>query len=462
MTPIYRACCNSLPLNAIFLLLILIVTIVVYTSGKIKYQRTYETHVQQTVRGLLGNYSISIAKNSGQLELGHSNHHTFDDPTETSFEKLPQFRGVLSRTHTHLQQLNIRTSDLFREYITRWATDTHTLEIRPEELFPANQQASEQQAIHIIAPGLIARKNIGTLQDFDNLLAALHHAYRPINTPHKQAQPTPAKEDPLTPLQKQLLAGTQFPETHSDVIPQHKTQQQLHAPERTIAHHTLMEQWLHSLLANPSFHYRPSSDSLQFTIYQNETKHLEKELQNIVNGELKGFWLFGSWRWIEIIAWSIFGIMTNNLLQCGMFLMGWKQENIWTPRGTLYGLMQVVYVPFMSLAVFWLYAYGLSGADPLDGIRSTPAILAYAFIFGLFPTLPYDLLRKMTKSLRRSVDEGPIRNIHKRNKTPTHIPVSTTQNDTKNTAPQFHGLHARIRDIATAPLQHSADKEQHP
>ena len=185
-------------------------------------------------------------------------------------------------------------------------------------------------------------------------------------------------------------------------------------------------------------------------LVQAEDLLLREQLKGIVQEDLGFFWLVGYWRWMEVTSWCAFGVLAQALLHTGYFLLNWQGRERWKPRSLIYTLLQLVHVPVMSLVVFWLWTYSSADAGPMDATRSTPALLAYSFVFGLFPTLAYDLLRKFAATVRTG--------LAMTNATPSEselsrrVTVDAPTPRATGTAPSFGELRSRIKAIATAPI----------
>jgi hypothetical protein len=212
----------------------------------------------------------------------------------------------------------------------------------------------------------------------------------------------------------------------------------------------LRGEWYAQLRSSEAPQDLPAGTRLVDALARQTEQRLQDRLVKALVGDQGWFWLVGCWRWLEVVSWCIFGVLAHSLLHLGNFLMGWTGGGVWTPRQGWYTAVKMLHVPLMSLAVFWIFAYATGEDGPLDLVRSNPALIAYAFIFGLFPTLAYDALRKVTENLRKALDSrattGDTQTIRE-------VAVPAGQPPAPGKPPQFGQLRERLGRIATAPLE---------
>lgn len=154
---------------------------------------------------------------------------------------------------------------------------------------------------------------------------------------------------------------------------------------------------------------------------------LHNELLIAAKGELGFFWLFGHWRWYEIMWWTWFGVLTNSLIYLGIYLVRrGPRGTIWDPRETLKNLSALFYAPIMSIAIIWgLTQTNLLGKNAFTTGDAAVAVFV-AFVLGTFPGIPHKLLTTIAKTLFKDTSVAASKKPAKHDKvvTVTGLPAA--------------------------------------
>ncbi|MGC4071590.1 MAG: hypothetical protein QM760_03600 [Nibricoccus sp.] len=131
-------------------------------------------------------------------------------------------------------------------------------------------------------------------------------------------------------------------------------------------------------------------------------KALTNELTAIVRAETSSFWLMGRWRWLEMIWWVWFGILTQALVQHGLRLVGIMEGQIWQPGELLRTFAKFFYAPLLALSLFFLAEFIGSAKEAVEFSRNSPATLGICLILGLFPNTAYRIIKEVSTTVFRS------------------------------------------------------------
>jgi hypothetical protein len=125
------------------------------------------------------------------------------------------------------------------------------------------------------------------------------------------------------------------------------------------------------------------------------------ELLSNLRQETRPMWLFGRYRWLEILFWVWFGVLTHSIITVGLYVVGAKEE-MWQPSELLRIFSRFVYAPILVAALFFLGDMLGANAAVLDLGRNTWATLGIAFTLGMFPTTIYRLLHQFLTTVFRT------------------------------------------------------------
>ncbi len=103
------------------------------------------------------------------------------------------------------------------------------------------------------------------------------------------------------------------------------------------------------------------------------------------------FWLAGPHTYVEIIFWTIFGVITSILFYIAMAIAngtGFK------PSETPGHLAKIVYSPFISLIIIFSYNY-LSNPDSFIDVSASKGTLIISFLLGFYSSRAMKLLDKL-------------------------------------------------------------------
>jgi hypothetical protein len=126
------------------------------------------------------------------------------------------------------------------------------------------------------------------------------------------------------------------------------------------------------------------------------------ELIEVVRAETSSFWLMGRWRWLEMIWWVWFGILTQALVQHGLHLVGVLRGEIWQPGELLRTFAKFFYAPLLTLGLFFLAEYIGSTREAVEFSRNSPVTLGICLILGLFPNTAYRIIKEVTTTVFRT------------------------------------------------------------
>lgn len=372
-----------------------------------------------TIDGMIGAYGVRLEAADGTLLL--------DQPTAlnaTGFERLPAFAGTLLNHERLLNRINHTAVTIYRDAMLRWRDQQHR-----RLLIPMSELGGGSSGTLEVPLPTALQEAVPSLSRLDELMRLIAAGDR--NTLHLVPVSSAVAPD-QAPVVAEIkdIASTWAPRTAP-------------ADERIARH--LRAQWGQALLPGPTLGDGPANLAQHLAIVLSDV--LQRDLRRVIDEDMGIFWLFGWLRWFEVWVWCLFGVLASALYYQGQFLLGWTKR-VWTPRGTGHVLLQLFHVPIMSLTVFWIFSYVSSAQAPLDMVRSTPALLAYAFIFGLFPYLAFDLLRKATSQLRENLKFVPEQATTTRS-----VAVPAAPATPPDRPPHLAELRQRLRRMATAPLE---------
>jgi hypothetical protein len=103
------------------------------------------------------------------------------------------------------------------------------------------------------------------------------------------------------------------------------------------------------------------------------------------------FWLAGPHTYIEIIFWTIFGVITSILFYIAMAI---AKGTGFKPSETPGHLAKIVYSPFISLIIIFSYNY-LSNPDSFLDVSASKGTLIISFLLGFYSSRAMKLLDKL-------------------------------------------------------------------
>jgi hypothetical protein len=145
----------------------------------------------------------------------------------------------------------------------------------------------------------------------------------------------------------------------------------------------------------------PSHGTLE-GFFQKASAQMCDELIEVVRAETSSFWLMGRWRWLEMIWWVWFGILTQALVQHGLHLVGVLRGEIWQPGELLRTLAKFFYAPLLTIGLFFLAEYIGSTREAVEFSRNSPVTLGICLIMGLFPNTAYRIIKEITTTVFRT------------------------------------------------------------
>lgn len=456
-------CYRSLPFHALFLGLVMVAVMGGYLLAKRPpdpdqaprprpttwftrghFYTVYSRISQRSLDNATNRYGVRSDPGTGDLKLD-GDELTLASGDATGFERLPAFRSALASCRRRLAAHNAAAEVAARSLLNQWLVNDGDRDVL---LIPITGAAG---------PGVIeiplAANHFQRLTGGFRLLGEL---YTVISRPRLHWLATPATT--TTPPTATAL------DWHGTLTALAATAKQLHASEDpsrllvTPADQAILVSTVGALIGQRLVEAgdpavpgtREVLAGRPLHLVQAEDQLLREQLKGIVQEDLGFFWLVGYWRWMEVTSWCAFGVLAQALLHTGYFLLNWQGRERWKPRSLIYTLLQLVHVPVMSLVVFWLWTYSSTDAGPMDATRSTPALLAYAFVFGLFPTLAYDLLRKFAATVRTG--------LAMTNATPSEVELSRRVTvdapalRPQGAPPSYGELRSRVKAIVTAPI----------
>lgn len=161
------------------------------------------------------------------------------------------------------------------------------------------------------------------------------------------------------------------------------------------------------------------------------------------------FWLFGGWLCIEVFFLTMLGVMVEAMVRFGLHLV--RRTNppnqIWDPAETGRTGLKLLYAPITGAMAIWL----MVATDVLDvgiaGIGSAPVILILAFLFGLFPNLPFAIFVRVAEATFQRTSVAAKSPTGKATMLRVHsLPVASG-------APSFGAFKKKAKEHATAFLR---------
>ncbi len=152
--------------------------------------------------------------------------------------------------------------------------------------------------------------------------------------------------------------------------------------------------------------YLESFDRLRTTLGTDfpgtaSSHRFKTDLASIVNQEIGYLWIFGSWRWLEILFLTWLGVMTEHLVRLGQYYVKRHPNRaaIWDPRESLRTFLKLTYAPVVSMVVIAAILFSDVMDFQFDVGDGAYSIVVLAFIFGYFPHLALSLLKKLATSV---------------------------------------------------------------
>lgn len=103
------------------------------------------------------------------------------------------------------------------------------------------------------------------------------------------------------------------------------------------------------------------------------------------------FWLAGPHTYVEVIFWTIFGVITSILFYIAMAI---SKGTGFKPSETPGHLAKIAYSPFISLIIIFSYNY-LSNPDSFFDVSASKGTLIISFLLGFYSSRAMKLLDKL-------------------------------------------------------------------
>ena len=175
---------------------------------------------------------------------------------------------------------------------------------------------------------------------------------------------------------------------------------------------------------------------------------------NLLNTSFKetGYiWLVGRFKWLEIVFWTVFGVMTQALVQQGFFLVGAKGNRVWNPSENLRVIAKLLYAPLLTVALFFGIGYLGETKELTEFTNATLVPLLISFILGMYPNTAYRFMKRITRSFfSEEVTSSP----HKPPPQPAKTKVTLEQQPKT-----IQELSASLKKTVKAPLSQYAKEE---
>jgi len=147
-------------------------------------------------------------------------------------------------------------------------------------------------------------------------------------------------------------------------------------------------------------------------------RDLAAEMLSSVEKEVQGlrtslFWSHTVLRWVEVIAWSLAGILAARLISAGKFIgiqqfdAAWNRW--WWAKVVLAPLMAVPVVAFLTYLTIDVQSGQTLGIQISLKDQPVEVIVAFAFIIGMFSNQAYKFLQNMANNLLPEDDEAAYR-----------------------------------------------------
>lgn len=114
------------------------------------------------------------------------------------------------------------------------------------------------------------------------------------------------------------------------------------------------------------------------------------------------FWLAGPHTYVEIIFWTIFGVLTSILFYVAMAI---SSGTGFKPSETPGHLAKIAYSPFISLIIIFSYNY-LSSPDSMFDVSASKGTLIISFLLGFYSSRAMKLLDKLKELVLPYGDES--------------------------------------------------------
>lgn len=178
-------------------------------------------------------------------------------------------------------------------------------------------------------------------------------------------------------------------------------------------------------------------------------------LRLVAEDELGVFWVFGVWRWLEVVMITSLGVMTEALVRLGLHYSG-RQPRVngrkvaWGHQETGRTVLKMLYAPVSSLIAIWTLITLQVLDVEVSGLTTGAGVVTLAFLFGLFPNLPFTLFKRLAEAVFQSTSVATSR--------PALAATSTRSEslatfDPKDPVPLFTRLKGGIRQHVTAALK---------
>ena len=184
--------------------------------------------------------------------------------------------------------------------------------------------------------------------------------------------------------------------------------------------------------------------------FQNtENSDFHCQLAKLWQQEMSFFWLYGNWKWIDIIIITMLGVMVESMTRLGLFVVGRQPERVAFQPGEFYRtLMKLAYAPVTSVVVIWTLLATNILTTEVAGITGQTAIITLALIFGLFPNITYGLLQKIGNMILRNTSVEQRKNLIEPKINKVILPEKK-----QGELPHISSLKTRVKKVVTTMLK---------
>jgi hypothetical protein len=391
----------------------------------------YWGSISNIVRSSLGTYQLGLDATGQRMALQYAGQPVTDvsrlPPAPFSIEKIASIQGVLNRYAALAQSANLAYQQSETALLSAFTpTDGGDFALRLGWFAGAGDSAAEFRLSAatmatfrtLRGPALqqAATAHLRSSRVFDPSqgieIAALNTS-TPTEAPTDTLSGPPKTETTLSEVRAYLrqriadaVAAGELDRRELNEAFQPGSFRALTAAEQAAisAYFASWDERIHRLLpasATPTGSPTDRQSSLD-VFFQKASAQMCDELIEVVRAETSSFWLMGRWRWLEMIWWVWFGILTQALVQHGLHLVGVLRGEIWQPGELLRTLAKFFYAPLLTLGLFFLAEYIGSTREAVEFSRNSPVTLGICLILGLFPNTAYRIIKEITTTVFRS------------------------------------------------------------
>lgn len=139
--------------------------------------------------------------------------------------------------------------------------------------------------------------------------------------------------------------------------------------------------------------------------------HYQKKFVELLQIELGTFWLVGDFRWLELIFWVWFGVLTKSIIDVGVALVGLRKAPF-EPRYLFRTLAKLFYAPVLAFGIFFLASFIGADKESREFFRGSLTTLGLALLLGMFPNTAFRIIKDVAtrvfrEDLRTSSQKEP-------------------------------------------------------